>query len=372
MGQHQDVEVKVEQPSIRVAEPASGAGRIVHVAVRHESERLGIVHHPVGAGQRAVGREVQRGLIGTDHADLMGDRSAGKLVAEVKSFDRSASVQLVDAVADAVHRAAESLLQLPRMAVVMTVRQQHVLGRSPFLEPLQTLGRDHRIEHHALRLEKVRADLDADALVSGRPVPDPGRNLLWHGPSIPLALRRRIPARQGPQFFDSSTIIPLVDTLSVDQLEGAALEAWRNYLQSHASIVRDLDAELLAAHGMTTRDYQVLLYLAQAPHRRLPMSALATSTMLTRSGITRLVDGLVHAGYIERVACPNDARISYARLTDAGYEKLREAGCTHVSSIQRLFLEHFTPEEVQQLASLLSRLPGAGSGESCTVSPEPS
>jgi DNA-binding MarR family transcriptional regulator len=118
---------------------------------------------------------------------------------------------------------------------------------------------------------------------------------------------------------------------------------------------------------MTTRDYEVLLYLAQAPDRKLPMSALATSTMLTRSGITRLVDGLVDTGLIERVACESDARVSYARLTELGYERLREAGCTHIASIQRLFLEHFSPEEIDQLASLLSRLPGAGREGSCTV-----
>ncbi len=150
-------------------------------------------------------------------------------------------------------------------------------------------------------------------------------------------------------------------------LEGAALEAWRSYLQSHASILRVLDAELAVAHGMTTRDYEVLLYLSQAEGRHLPMSALAESTMLTRSGITRLVDGLVQADWIERVACPNDARVSYAQLTDLGYEKLREAGCTHVASIRRLFLENFTPDEIDLLASLLSRLPGAQPGRACTV-----
>jgi DNA-binding MarR family transcriptional regulator len=158
-----------------------------------------------------------------------------------------------------------------------------------------------------------------------------------------------------------------MNTFASARLDGAALEAWRNYLQSHASILRELDAQLVAEHQMTSRDYEVLLYLAQAPDRRLPMSALATSTMLTRSGITRLVDGLVEAGLIERVACASDARVSYARLTDAGYSKLRDAGCTHVASIQRLFLEHFSPEELDQLASLLARLPGAQQGGSCTV-----
>ena len=150
-------------------------------------------------------------------------------------------------------------------------------------------------------------------------------------------------------------------------LDGSALDAWRSYLQSHASIVRELDAALLAEHAMTTRDYEVLLYLEQSPERRLPMSALAERTMLTRSGITRLVDGLVSCGLIERVSCPSDARVSYALLTDAGHERLRLAGCTHVASIRRLFLEHFTPSEIGTLAALLSRLPGSGTGP-CTAS----
>jgi DNA-binding MarR family transcriptional regulator len=161
-----------------------------------------------------------------------------------------------------------------------------------------------------------------------------------------------------------------VGAVAIDTLDGAALEAWRSYLQSHAAILRQLDSELAAAHGITSRDYEAMLYLAQAPDRRLPMSGLATSTMLTRSGITRLIDGLVEAGLIERVACPRDARVSYAQLTDLGYKKLRSAGCTHIASIQRLFLEHFTVPEIEQLASLLGRLPGAGAGGSCTIEDE--
>ncbi len=156
-------------------------------------------------------------------------------------------------------------------------------------------------------------------------------------------------------------------TVAFSRLDGSALEAWRSYIQSHASILRLLDAELIADQGITTRDYEVLLYLAQAEDQRLPMSALAESTMLTRSGITRLVDGLVANGLIERVSCRSDARVSYAKLTEAGHHKLREAGCTHVSSIHRLFLEHFSEAEIELLASLLSRLPGAARGGACTA-----
>jgi DNA-binding MarR family transcriptional regulator len=157
-------------------------------------------------------------------------------------------------------------------------------------------------------------------------------------------------------------------TTTSSRLDGTALDAWRSYLQSHASILRVLDAELIAEQGMTSRDYEVLLYLSQAPDRMLAMSALAESTMLTRSGITRLIDGLVECGFIERVSCPRDARVSYARLTDEGYEKLRQAGCTHIAGIRRMFLEHFSAEEIDVLASLLSRLPGASQhAGSCTA-----
>src|SRR4030081_3583943 len=128
---------------------------------------------------------------------------------------------------------------------------------------------------------------------------------------------------------------------TVTGLDGLALDAWRSYLQSHASIMRELDADLISHHAMTTRDYEVLLYLAQAPERKLAMSALAESTMLTRSGITRLIDGLVASGLIERVACPSDARVSYAHLTDEGFAMLRDAGRTHVEGIRKLFLAHY-------------------------------
>ena len=159
-----------------------------------------------------------------------------------------------------------------------------------------------------------------------------------------------------------------MDTITPERLDGAALDAWRSYLKSHASILRVLDADLIAQHDMTSRDYEVLLYLSQAPERKLPMSALAESTkMLTRSGITRLIDGLVSNALIERISCPNDARVSYAHLTDARYEKLREAGCTHVASIRRLFLEHFSADEIEQLAVMLGRLPGAAGGGACTA-----
>lgn len=158
-----------------------------------------------------------------------------------------------------------------------------------------------------------------------------------------------------------------MSTVAETRLDGAALDAWRGYLTSHAAILRALDAELVAEHGLTTRDYEVLLFLAQADGRHLPMSALAERTMLTRSGITRLVDGLVGNGLIERHACLNDARVSYAQLTDVGYETLRKASRSHVAGVRRLFVERFSDEELDTLAELLDRLPGAQREGACSV-----
>jgi DNA-binding MarR family transcriptional regulator len=150
-------------------------------------------------------------------------------------------------------------------------------------------------------------------------------------------------------------------------LDGVSLDAWRGFLLSHAAITRELDADLVARHGLTSRDYEVLLFLAQEPEGMLAMSELAKRTMLTRSGVTRLVDGLCRIELVERVSCLNDARVSYAKLTDAGLKRLREAGRTHVEGIRHTFLQYFSEDEVAQLAELLGRLPGAGDGPACTV-----
>ena len=158
-----------------------------------------------------------------------------------------------------------------------------------------------------------------------------------------------------------------MSTVSEARLEGVALKAWRDYLKSHATILRELDAELVAEHGLTTRDYEVLLHLSQAERRHLAMSALAERTMLTRSGITRLVDGLVDAGFVERKSCANEARVSYAQLTDEGHDKLRGASRSHIAGVRRQFVERFSEEELHVLAKLLSRLPGATTEGSCSV-----
>jgi DNA-binding MarR family transcriptional regulator len=79
--------------------------------------------------------------------------------------------------------------------------------------------------------------------------------------------------------------------------------------------------------------------------------------LLTPSGITRLLEGLERCGYVERASCSSDARVTYALLTDEGYEKLRQASSTHVEGIRSHFAGRFSEEELETLASLLCQLP---------------
>jgi DNA-binding MarR family transcriptional regulator len=140
------------------------------------------------------------------------------------------------------------------------------------------------------------------------------------------------------------------------RLDARELRAWRGMLRTHAMLTKALDAELEAAHGLPLSSYEVLLHLADAEGRRMRMSDLAATVILSRSGLTRLVDRLEREGLIERQSCPSDARGSFATLTDAGARKLQAARATHLSGVRSMFLDHFTPEEQELLGSAWERL----------------
>ncbi len=117
------------------------------------------------------------------------------------------------------------------------------------------------------------------------------------------------------------------------------LGSWRAFLHAHARLTRRLDDELRVAHNVSLAEYDALLQLAQAPGRRLRMSVLADRVLLSRSGITRLVDRLVADGMVERSTCTTDARGAEAALTRGGLERLRAASATHLEGVRRYFLD---------------------------------
>jgi DNA-binding MarR family transcriptional regulator len=143
-------------------------------------------------------------------------------------------------------------------------------------------------------------------------------------------------------------------------------QAWVSFLRAHAAVTRALNAELVAAHGLTLNDYEVLLRLAHAPDRRLRRVDLAERVLLTASGITRLLEGLERSGFVRKARCASDGRVVYAELTPKGYEKLRSASGTHLDGIDRVFAGRFSDDERHALAELLGRL-ATGEEIDCTV-----
>jgi DNA-binding MarR family transcriptional regulator len=131
---------------------------------------------------------------------------------------------------------------------------------------------------------------------------------------------------------------------------------WRSFLRAHARVVGELEAQLGARAGLALSWYDVLLQLAEAPRRRLRMADLADRLLLSRSGLTRLVDRLQAAGLVRREADPNDARGTFTVLTDEGLTRLRTAAPMHLSGIQERWLAHFSDDELVQLGELLARI----------------
>src|SRR3954451_7043281 len=134
------------------------------------------------------------------------------------------------------------------------------------------------------------------------------------------------------------------------------LDAWRGFLRTHATLVRELDEELTERHGLPLSSYAVLVQLDAAPAGMLRMSHLADAVLLSRSGLSRLVTRLETQGLLERAECKNDARGAFAAITAAGREKLAEARATHRAGVRERFLDKLGERELRQLARVWSRL----------------
>jgi DNA-binding MarR family transcriptional regulator len=135
------------------------------------------------------------------------------------------------------------------------------------------------------------------------------------------------------------------------------IDAFVRLVRASVSVTGRLSAQLNADHGLSINAYEALLQLARAPDSRMRRVDLANSLLLTASGVTRLLDGLERDGFVGREHCPTDRRVTYAVLTKAGRDKLREADRTHTRQIRELMRAHYEEDELARLAALLDRLP---------------
>ena len=140
------------------------------------------------------------------------------------------------------------------------------------------------------------------------------------------------------------------------QLDQTYLNAWRLFITSHARLIARIDQDLAAAGQIPLNWYDVLIELAEAPKHRLRMSELADKVVLSKSGLTRLVDRLEKEGFLRRKRTSEDKRGAYAVLTDQGWEAMRQAWPVYASGIQSYFAHYLNVDEAHLLTEAFSQM----------------
>jgi DNA-binding MarR family transcriptional regulator len=139
------------------------------------------------------------------------------------------------------------------------------------------------------------------------------------------------------------------------ELSDQQLDAWKAFLRAQAELISTLDRELEAEQGLPLTFFDVLAQLSQAGGR-LRMSELAEAVLLSRSGVTRVVDRMERAGLVRREACPTDRRSMYAALTPEGKRVLKQARPAHLRGVAEHFARHLSDDEAKTLTAALGRM----------------
>ncbi len=158
------------------------------------------------------------------------------------------------------------------------------------------------------------------------------------------------------QWLQRQLFCDILGNMTEEHLSEQHLAAWRAFLKAHASIIDRIDHDLVAAERLPLSSYDVLIELYEAPERRLRMHELAQRVVLSRSGLTRLVDRLEADGLLTRDRCGTDRRGAYAVITEQGVAALRRAWPVYARGIVEYFAQWLTPEEAQVLESALERI----------------
>lgn len=139
-------------------------------------------------------------------------------------------------------------------------------------------------------------------------------------------------------------------------LDDAEQLLWRGYLENTRLLFRSLDRQLARDAGISLADYEILVILSEAPARRLRMHEIADAMSTTRGGVTRAVNRLIDAGWVRRVACPDDRRGALAELTDAGAAKLAAAAPGHIAAVRQHLLDLLSPADVARFGRLYAAM----------------
>lgn len=143
--------------------------------------------------------------------------------------------------------------------------------------------------------------------------------------------------------------------MATQWLTPAEMAAWRTYIETTGDLLRAIEKDLIP-FGLDRGDYQLLAMLSEAPEQRLRLCDLADSLRLTRSGLTRRLEGVLKKKLVARVQSKDDGRVAFAQLTPKGFELLKTAAPEHLDSVRRLMIDLLTPAEIKSMASAFGKI----------------
>lgn len=138
-------------------------------------------------------------------------------------------------------------------------------------------------------------------------------------------------------------------------LDPAEMAAWRSFIETSGDLLRAIERDL-ARFDLDLGDYQLLAMLSEAPEESLRLCDLADTLRVTRSGLTRRMDGVVSKKLVARVPSTTDRRVAHARLTAKGRELLRTVAPHHLDSVRRLMIDRLTANEIRAMASAFGKI----------------
>lgn len=142
----------------------------------------------------------------------------------------------------------------------------------------------------------------------------------------------------------------------MEKVTDQELSSWRFFIKAHAKIIDKIEQDLTDFKCVPLTTYDVLIALFEAPDRKLRFGDLNKKVVLSKSGLTRLVDRLEREGLIRRERSEEDRRGAYAALTEEGERELRRAWPIYARGIKQYFVAPLSENELQSLCSALETL----------------
>ena len=155
-------------------------------------------------------------------------------------------------------------------------------------------------------------------------------------------------------------------------LDDGRFHAWLNLIQTHSVVAARMEARLIAACGLSLAEHELLIRLAQSSDRELKMHDLSALLLLSRSGVTRLVDRLERRGLVTRRMSTEDRRVILTALTDDGVAAIMKARPAIATGIHEFFARFLDEDEIETLRGLFRKiLEGNGEWVETRCSPTP-